>query len=89
MYIGYLGMLKLSIEKPYWKAVARCIRSVTSISISMSIGVCLLHLMEPLATTRAIQTLITLLLYYTKKRLILFVEVLFDSNFGVLEGISQ
>lgn len=57
--------------KPYWQAVASCIRSVTSISIPMTVEVCLLHLVEPLAATRAIRTLLTLLLFYAKKRIIL------------------
>lgn len=57
--------------KAYWQAIASCIRSVTSASIPVSIEVCLLHLVEPLATTRAIRTLLTLLLFYAKKLIIL------------------
>lgn len=40
--------------RPCWQTVAQCIQSVTSISIPISIEVCLLHLVEPLDTTRAI-----------------------------------
>ena len=57
--------------QPYWQGVVDCIRSVTSISIPITVEVCLLHLVEPLATTRAIRTLLILLFFYAKKRIIL------------------
>lgn len=74
--------------KPYWQAVACCTRSVTSISIPMSIEVCIAsgeNSGHYQGNTDSSYPIIVL----CKKAAYPNVEVLFDSNFGVLEGISQ
>lgn len=54
--------------KLYWQEIVICIQSVTSILISLLVELCLVEL---LATTRAIHTLLTHLLFYARKLIIL------------------
>lgn len=61
-----------SVVQDFWKEVLHCITEVTSLTLTMMVRICLLGLVEGLASTRAQCTLLSLLLFYTRKALILY-----------------
>lgn len=55
----------------FWVEVTKFILTVTTVPVPLSIEVCLLGLVEPLAPRRALRTLLGLLLYYARKSIVL------------------
>lgn len=55
----------------YWGAVFLCVQEVTIISLNPSVKYCLLGLVDDLAPTTAIRTLLTLLFFHARKHLVL------------------
>lgn len=57
--------------KLFWSEVSQCIRTVTTIPVPLSIDVLILGLVHLLSTSRAMRTLIGLLLFYVPKSILL------------------
>lgn len=55
----------------FWKGVTECIAEVTAIPIQLTIEVCLLRLVDNLAPKRVTRTLLTILIYYARKMIVL------------------
>lgn len=54
----------------FWKDVSKCIKKCTLISIPLMVDVCILGLVHLLVMSRAMRTLIGLLLFYAKKAIL-------------------
>ena len=59
------------VVKDYWASVLACIVEVVKIPVPSSVEVCLLGLVDGLAPARAVRTLVSLLLFYARKALLL------------------
>lgn len=55
----------------FWRGVTECIAEVTAIPIQPSVEVCLLGLVENLAPKRVTRILLTILIYYARKLIML------------------
>lgn len=56
--------------KLFWAEVSHCICKVTTVAVPLSIDVCILELVHLLATSRAMRTLLGILLFYARKSIL-------------------
>lgn len=55
----------------YWEEVLSCVSDLLTTPIPLTIRVCLLGLVEEVVQTRALRTLLTIILFYAKKAILL------------------
>lgn len=65
------NFLKCQRIQDFWVKVTTCITEVTTVPIPMLVRVCLLGLVEDVVPSRALRTLLSILLFYTRKAIFL------------------